>query len=54
MFYWQQLVTLCLQHLVWLRCAYLQQHFKQRSVGNVSVIAVERLLGHYVHVYKVK
>ena len=32
----------------------LQLRVKQRSVGNVSVIAVERLLGHYIHVHKAK
>jgi len=40
--YWQQLVTLCSQQLVCLCCA----DCKQCSVSNVSVIAVERLLGH--------
>jgi hypothetical protein len=46
-FYWQQLVTLYLQHLVCLWCADCKQ-------CSVSVIAVERLLGHCVHVHKAK
>jgi hypothetical protein len=32
----------------------LQLRVKQRSVGNVSVITIERLLGHYIHVHKAK